>query len=132
MLEYMIATYYVGTRIYRKIRERSAKGSRKNAMVQVHRSRCKVSMLKATLLWQKPNVSFLFFFLSSSSPSPLFFPFPIYIRFLLRWADEVKRRWASTLPMLANATLNLSNVTTSFPPFTAKGPRKRLGVLLCS
>lgn len=31
-----------------------------------------------------------FLFLSSSSPSPLFFPFPIYIRFLLfRWADEV-------------------------------------------
>ena len=74
---YMIATLYAGTRIspkniakaQRKIRERAAK----DAMIQVHQSPFEVSMLEATLLWWKPDVSFLLF----SCPLPLYsFPPP--------------------------------------------------------
>ena len=86
MLVSMIATYYVGTRISRKIRESAAK----DAMVQVHQSPCRVSM-RPHFGGENQMFPFFFLFLSSSPPfSTLFVPFPTCISFLLlRWADEV-------------------------------------------
>ena len=67
----------------------------------------KVSMLKATLVWWKPDIAFLLF----SCPLPLtIFPSSSSGGRM----RCVKRRWANTLPTHANARLNLSHVTTGF------------------
>ena len=122
MLVYMIASYYVGTQISQKIRERSAKGPRKDAMVQVHQSPCKVSMLKATLSWRKPDVSCLF--VSCSLPILLLSSFHFLSIFVSSCSGGrmmcVKRRWANTLPMPHLVFLMSSHVTTGF----SLSPRK--------
>ena len=86
------------------------------AMCQVDQSPCKVSMLKTTFLWWKPDMSlllcvpFLFLPFSLLSISSLLFLF-------LSFSSDgrmrcVQRRWANTLPM--PDLYNLSHVTTGF------------------
>ena len=78
-------------------------------------------------IWWRLGVSFLLFFLSSSSPVPFFF-LPINIPFLfLGWADEVCEETVGK--HIANACqcqAQSFSYDCRLSSFTARGPRKRL------
>ena len=105
----MIATFHAGTRISRKIRESTAKDPRKG------RERCNgpsPPVPLQSLYALRPH------FCGENPMFPFFF-FPVLL-LIFRSSSSggrmrcVKRWWANTLPIHANARLNLSHVTTGF------------------